>query len=114
MDGQPECTYLKPKGFSQVQSSLVRRELMDGAPQVQHVAGGLARRIEALKDVLAEVHKYTGNSAKAWYLLAEATDLPVIETAFLNGQESPTIELVDQAQQHAVTQPIVPYIARGK
>ncbi len=35
---------------------------------------------------------YTGNSAKAWYLLAEPSDLPVIEVAFLNGQESPTIE----------------------
>jgi hypothetical protein len=28
---------------------------------------------------------YTGNSAKAWYLLAEPSDLPVIEVAFLNG-----------------------------
>jgi hypothetical protein len=36
--------------------------------------------------------KYTGNSAKAWYLLADPADLPVIEVAFLNGQESPTIE----------------------
>ncbi len=39
--------------------------------------------------------QYTGNSDKAWYLLAEATDLPVIEVAFLNGQESPTIETAD-------------------
>jgi hypothetical protein len=39
--------------------------------------------------------QYTGNSAKAWYLLAEPTDLPVIEVAFLNGQESPTIETAD-------------------
>jgi len=39
--------------------------------------------------------QYTGNSAKAWYLLAEATDLPVIEVAFLNGQESPTIETAE-------------------
>jgi len=38
---------------------------------------------------------YTGNSTKAWYLLAEATDLPVIEVAFLNGQESPTIETAE-------------------
>ena len=38
---------------------------------------------------------YTGNSAKAWYLLSEPTDLPVIEVAFLNGQESPTIETAD-------------------
>ncbi|MEZ6100277.1 MAG: hypothetical protein R3E01_15015 [Pirellulaceae bacterium] len=39
--------------------------------------------------------QYTGNSAKAWYLLSEATDLPVIEVAFLNGQESPTIETAE-------------------
>lgn len=39
--------------------------------------------------------QYTGYSAKAWYLLAEPTDLPVIEVAFLNGQESPTIETAE-------------------
>jgi len=38
---------------------------------------------------------YTGNSEKAWYLLADPTDLPVIEVAFLNGQESPTIETAE-------------------
>jgi len=38
---------------------------------------------------------YTGNSEKAWYLLADPQDLPVIEVAFLNGQESPTIETAD-------------------
>jgi hypothetical protein len=36
--------------------------------------------------------RYTGNSAKAWYLLADPNDLPLIEVAFLNGQEAPTIE----------------------
>jgi hypothetical protein len=39
--------------------------------------------------------QYTGNSATGWYLLAEPNDLPVIEVAFLNGQESPTIETAD-------------------
>ena len=39
--------------------------------------------------------KYTGNSAKAWYLLADPADLPVIEMAFLNGQEAPTIETAE-------------------
>ncbi|MBK8915038.1 MAG: hypothetical protein IPM64_10650 [Phycisphaerales bacterium] len=39
--------------------------------------------------------QYTGFSDKAWYLLADPTDLPVIETAFLNGQESPTIETAE-------------------
>jgi hypothetical protein len=38
---------------------------------------------------------YTGNSSKAWYLLADPNDLPVIEVAFLNGQESPTIETAE-------------------
>jgi len=38
---------------------------------------------------------YTGNSAAAWYLLADPQDLPVIEVAFLNGQESPTIETAE-------------------
>ncbi|HRQ75583.1 MAG TPA: hypothetical protein PK098_06650 [Phycisphaerales bacterium] len=39
--------------------------------------------------------QYAGNSSKAWYLLADPTDLPVIEVAFLNGQESPTIETAE-------------------
>ena len=39
--------------------------------------------------------QYTGSSDKAWYLLAAPDDLPVIETAFLNGQESPTIETAE-------------------
>jgi hypothetical protein len=39
--------------------------------------------------------QYTGSSEKAWYLLAAPDDLPVIEIAFLNGQESPTIETAE-------------------
>ena len=39
--------------------------------------------------------RYTGYSAKAWYLLSDPADLPVIEVAFLNGQESPTIETAE-------------------
>jgi len=38
---------------------------------------------------------YPGYSTKAWYLLADPGDLPVIEVAFLNGQESPTIETAE-------------------
>jgi hypothetical protein len=40
---------------------------------------------------------YTGYSALAWYLLADPIRLPVIETVFLNGQESPTVESADAA-----------------
>lgn len=38
---------------------------------------------------------YPGSSTKAWYLMADAADLPLIEVAFLNGQESPTIETAE-------------------
>lgn len=38
---------------------------------------------------------FSGNSAKAWYLLADPQDVPVIEVAFLYGQESPTVETSD-------------------
>ena len=33
-----------------------------------------------------------GNSAVAWYLLADPADLAVIETVFLNGKREPTVE----------------------
>lgn len=35
---------------------------------------------------------FTGNSALKWYLLGNPNDLAVIETAFLNGVERPTVE----------------------
>jgi len=38
---------------------------------------------------------YAGYSSKAWYLLASPDDLPVIEVAFLDGQEAPTIETAE-------------------
>ncbi|MCC7350209.1 MAG: hypothetical protein IT446_06535 [Phycisphaerales bacterium] len=34
----------------------------------------------------------SGSSTKAWYVLAEPSDLPVIEVAFLNGKQQPTVE----------------------
>jgi hypothetical protein len=40
---------------------------------------------------------FTGHSSKAWYLLADPSDLPVVEVAFLNGREAPTIETAEQS-----------------
>lgn len=39
--------------------------------------------------------KYTGASSLAWYILADPADMPVIEVAFLNGQQQPTVESAD-------------------
>ncbi len=38
---------------------------------------------------------FTGNSSKAWYLLADPNRLPAIEVAFLNGVDQPTVEKTD-------------------
>jgi Mu-like prophage major head subunit gpT len=38
---------------------------------------------------------FTGNSNKAWYLLADPMRLPAIEVAFLNGRQTPTVERAD-------------------
>jgi signal peptide peptidase SppA len=38
---------------------------------------------------------FTGYSATAWYLLADPNNIPAIEVAFLNGQESPTVETAE-------------------
>lgn len=37
----------------------------------------------------------SGSSAVKWYLLADPNDVPVIEVAFLNGKETPTVEQAD-------------------
>ncbi|HEX6985677.1 MAG TPA: hypothetical protein VF170_09880, partial [Planctomycetaceae bacterium] len=37
----------------------------------------------------------TGYSALAWYLLADPSDMPVIEVAFLNGRDTPIVESAD-------------------
>lgn len=37
----------------------------------------------------------TGNSTTAWYLLSDPNDIPVIEVAFLNGRQQPTVESAD-------------------
>ncbi len=39
--------------------------------------------------------RYAGASTKAWYLLANPGDMPVIEVAFLNGRERPVVESAD-------------------
>ena len=38
---------------------------------------------------------FTGYSTTHWYLLCDPNDLAYIETCFLNGQESPTVETAD-------------------
>lgn len=49
-------------------------------------------RFKAVKSRYLSNAAYTGYSAAAWYLQANPSILPVIEMAFLNGQETPTVQ----------------------
>lgn len=42
-------------------------------------------------------HASYGNSATTWYLLSEPSVMPVIESAFLNGRETPVVETEEEA-----------------
>ncbi len=50
-------------------------------------------------DVVSSVYlsnaAFSGNSSKAWYLLADPNRLPAIEVAFLGGVDRPTVERAD-------------------
>jgi hypothetical protein len=100
-DGKPigvmPAILLVPTGLSAIGSQLFKSmELRDTTSNVKYPVSNPHQgkfRVEVSRYMSNA--QYTGNSSKAWYLLAEPTDLPVIEVAFLNGQESPTIETAE-------------------
>jgi hypothetical protein len=100
-DGKPigvmPAILLTPTGLSATASQLFKSmELRDTTANSKYPVSNPHQgkfRVEVSRYLANAV--YTGNSAKAWYLLAEPADLPVIEVAFLNGQESPTIETAE-------------------
>lgn len=51
-----------------------------------------ARKYKPVVSAYLGNSSYTNYSTTAWYLAADPRDLPLIEVAFLNGQESPTVE----------------------
>lgn len=100
-DGKPigimPAIMLVPTALSAIGSQLYKSmELRDTTSSTKYPVANPHQgkfRVEVSRYLSNSV--YTGNSSKAWYLLADPGDLPVIEVAFLNGQESPTIETAD-------------------
>ena len=100
-DGQPlgvnPAILLVPPGLSAIAQQLFKgSEIRDTTSSKQYLvmnphAGKY--RVEVSRYLSMAI--YTGYSAKAWYLLADPADVPVIEVAFLNGQEAPTVETAD-------------------
>ncbi len=97
-DGKPLGTMpsilLVPPSLSALGSQLFKStELRDTTPGTKFPVSTPHQgkfRVEVSR-YLSNPH-FPGSSRKAWYLLADPADLPVIEVVFLNGQESPTIE----------------------
>ena len=54
-----------------------------------------AGKFQVAKTSYLSSSSITGYSAAAWYLLADPKTLPVIEVAFLNGKQTPTVESAD-------------------
>jgi phage major head subunit gpT-like protein len=99
-DGKPlgamPAIVLVPPALSAIASQLNKSmELRDGGGNKYPVANPHQGKFRAEVSRYLSNSQYTGNSGKAWYLLADPADLPVIETAFLNGQEAPVIETAD-------------------
>lgn len=102
-DGNPLATrgaiLLVPSGHRIAATRLMNSPSLgndDEAGEANPFAG--AYRVES--SVYLSNSAYTGYSALAWYILADPNDLPVIEVAFLNGQEMPTVETVEMAADH--------------
>jgi phage major head subunit gpT-like protein len=76
----------------QLMNSTEIREDGNGSPRKYPTNNPHAGKFRVHRSSYLSNTLYTGNSTKAWYLLAEPANLPVIEVAFLNGQESPTVE----------------------
>ena len=95
--GVTPAVVLVPPGLSALAQQLYKgAELRDNTGSKQYIVANPHSgkyRVEVSRYLSNSV--YTGYSAKAWYLLAEPGDVPVIEVAFLNGQEAPTVETAE-------------------
>ena len=100
-DGKPigvmPAIVLVPPALSAIATQLNRSlELRDTTAGVKYpVSNPHQGKFRAEVSRYLSNPKYAGFSQKAWYLLADPNDLPVIEVAFLNGQESPVIETAE-------------------
>lgn len=100
-DGKPigiaPSILLVPTALSAIATALYKSlEIRDTTSSTKYPVGNVhASKYEPKVSRYLSNSTYTGHSSKAWHLLANPQDLPVIEVAFLNGQESPTIETAE-------------------
>ncbi|MFW5751598.1 MAG: hypothetical protein ACOCZK_08140 [Planctomycetota bacterium] len=102
-DGNPlavtPAVLLVPNALSTLASTLMRsteiREDGGSAKSKYPITNPHAGKYRVERSSYLSNAQIPGHSAKAWYLLANPSDMPVIEVAFLNGQQRPTVESTD-------------------
>ena len=102
-DGNPMGTVpqilLVPNGLNARASNLMQStEVRPGgnnAKKQQETGNPHAGKFDVVRSSYLSNANLTGNSALAWYLLANPNDVPVIEVAFLQGRQEPTVESAD-------------------
>ena len=85
-------TALKPAAYSLMNSE----KLISGTATGNQGDGNVWRgRFRVESSPYMSNASYTGNSAQVWYMLANPSDLPVIEIVALNGRVEPLVETAD-------------------
>jgi len=97
-DGKPlgvsPTILLVPNALNVTASTLMKSaELRDTTASTKYLTvNPHAGKFDIVRSAYLSNTTITGNSTTAWWLLANPNDLPVIEVAFLNGQQTPTVE----------------------
>ncbi len=100
-DGQPlalsPAALLVPTALNSRAAQLMNStEIRDTAASTKYpTANPHAGKFRTLYSAYLSNATLTGNSATAWYLLGNPADVPLVEVAFLNGREVPTVETAE-------------------
>ncbi len=90
----PRFLVVPPELLDSATILLRDRELRDNTANKNYVAANphAGVNMQIVTSPYMSNSAYTGNSAAAWYLMADPAQLPGFEVAFLNGQQTPIIE----------------------
>lgn len=91
----PELLLVPPAVAALARQILTSTNVNNGSSSDTPDANPFAGRFGGWTSPYLQNAGYTGNSDKAWYLLADPGQMPVIETVFLNGRQMPTVESSD-------------------
>jgi phage major head subunit gpT-like protein len=91
----PKFLLVPPEEESTADELYVSRNLQSGNTGKQPDANVFGGKYQPKCSAYLSNSSYTGYSTTAWYLLADPNDVATIEVAFLNGNESPTVETAE-------------------